>query len=186
MNCCPSPAHSESHKTAPSSGWKWLVGGARTGFLSSFTPFVRKAQTKLRGGPGSAVPVFTWGAGSWGAGQAASGEPPCCTGFPQSSGLSSPSNETGCKDQSPWEKQGSQSTVMKTASHRLEETSRPEPTLEKIKQAFDRLSTCRSLQSTVLLPKTSQPDTDGEIEQAMECGRGVRESSRPPAALIST
>lgn len=126
------------------------------------------------------------GAGSWGAGQAASGEPPCCTGSPQSSGLSSPSNETGCKDQSPWEKQGSQSTVMKTASHRLEETSRPEPTMEKIKQAFDRLSTCRSLQSTVLLPKTSQPDTDGEIEQAMECGRGVRESSRPPAALIST
>lgn len=61
MNCCPSPAHSESHKAAPSSGWKWLVGGARTGFLSSFTPFVRKAQTKLRGGPGSAVPVFTWG-----------------------------------------------------------------------------------------------------------------------------
>lgn len=88
-------------------------------------------------------------------------------------------NETGCRDQHP-------STVMKTANHGLEETSCPEPTLEEIKQAFDRLSTCRSLRRPVLLPKTSQQDTDGEIEQAAECGRGVRACSGPPATLIST
>lgn len=44
----------------------------------------------------------------------------------------------------------------------------------------------RSLQSSVLPPKPSQPDTDGEIEQATECGRGGRECSEPQAALVST
>lgn len=61
---------------------------------------------------------------------------------------------------------GSQCAVTETACHGWEATSRPEPTLEKLKQASNGLSMCRSLESIFLLPKASSLDTDGELNQS--------------------
>lgn len=121
----------ESDKGAPSSTWKLLVGGARAGFPSSFTPSVRTAQAKSAWA--WACPTCPhlggWLLGCW---TRARGRLPAAQ-TPRAPGLSIPSHGIGCKDQNPWGKRGNQSTVMKTASHGPEETSCPEPTLEKIK-----------------------------------------------------
>lgn len=54
----------------------------------------------------------------------------------QASGLCSLLNESGCEGQSPWEEQGRQSGVMKTAYHGLEETALGKKKIKQMLIAF--------------------------------------------------